>query len=104
MNGRAPTTVPSAAEAKQAMISHLAIGCGDFQTIKYASASNSTSPITKIHLGTFQFVASFIRPVSEKCETNASKRLVFSSTNHPVATNHSERAHLCDFQPGGPRQ
>jgi len=63
MNGRVPIIVPSAAEAKQAMISHLPIGCGDFQTIKYASASSSTSLIKKNPLGNFPIRHVIHRPI-----------------------------------------
>jgi hypothetical protein len=44
------------------MISQRPIGRGDCQKRKPATAISSAVPSKKGHLGTFQFVASFIRP------------------------------------------
>jgi len=44
------------------MISHWEIGCGDFQTIKYANARSSPSPSRNGHLGIFQSLTSFVFP------------------------------------------
>ena len=44
---------------KAAMISHWEIGCGDFQTIKYANARSNPLPSRNGHLGTFQSLTSF---------------------------------------------
>src|SRR5450432_1860785 len=82
MNGMIPIIAPVAAEAKQAMISHLAIGCGDFQTMKYANAISSASPSKNGHLGIFQFVASFITSsFGEISEERKQTPCAFSSTN-----------------------
>ena len=58
-------------------ISQWRIGSGDCQEKKITEDHQPASPIKKIHLGTFQFVASFISPVSEKSAASASKRLRF---------------------------